>query len=291
MYSMTGYGKAEYSDRGLDITVEVKSVNNRFLDINSKYPRIFIAFDEVIRKAVQSQLSRGRVDLYITYNDTRERSVDLNVDLALARSYLSAYDAIKNGIDRELDDDMTLTSLMRLPDVISQKNADSGEDLAELIGKLVTEACVNLNKMRLAEGQKLKGEILLHLGVIEKIVGEIKERAPLIQAEYRERLRERITEYLAETPVDEAKLLNEVAFFADRSNIDEEIARLYSHIAQFKKICEGEAVGRKLDFLIQEFNREANTICSKANDVILTSCGLELKSEIEKIREQIQNLE
>ncbi len=290
MFSMTGYGKAEYSNGGLDITVEVKSVNNRFLDLNSKYPRIFTAFDDAIRKAVQSRLVRGRVDLFITYNDNRERNVELNVDMSLAKSYANAATQILNEVNG-VENDLTVTSLMRMPDVISQKNTVNDEGLEDIVKNLVVTACDNLNKMRKTEGEKLKCEILTHLSFIEGIVGEIKERAPQIQLEYREKLKARMEEYLNDTVVDETRLLNEVAFFADKSNIDEEIARLYSHISQFKKICEGDAVGRKLDFLIQEFNREANTICSKANDVVLTSKGLELKCEIEKIREQIQNLE
>ena len=145
--------------------------------------------------------------------------------------------------------------------------------------------------MRKTEGEKLEAEILSHLSIIEKTVDKIKARAPEIKNEYREKLKARIEEFLEDVKYDETRLLNEVAFFADKSNIDEEIARLYSHISQFKKICEGELAGRKLDFLVQEFNREANTVCSKANDAELTSYALELKCEIEKIREQIQNLE
>ncbi len=289
MYSMTGYGKAVYSQDGLDITVEIKSVNNRFLDLNSKYPKSFAAYDDAIRKTVQSKLGRGRVDLFITFQDNREREVQLNVDLPLARSYYSAAKLLSDDLGAE--NDVTVSSIMRMPDVVSSKNSDDGDDFSELIVELVASACDNLNVMRAAEGEKLKEEILSHLAVIENIVGKIKERAPQIQEEYREKLRERMQEYLAETPIDETRLLNEVAFFADKSNIDEEIARLYSHISQFKKICEGPGAGRKLDFLVQEFNREANTVCSKANDVSITSLGLELKCEIEKIREQIQNLE
>ena len=290
MYSMTGYGKAGYSKDGLDITVEIKSVNNRFLDLNSKYPRSFTAFDDAIRKAVQSRLSRGRVDLFITVTDNRERAVDLSVDIPLAKSYAKAAKTLLSEVEG-IQNDLTVTALMRMPEVVSQKNAACYDEFEEDIIKTVLEACDNLNGMRKAEGEKLEAEILSHLAVVEQLVGEIKERAPMIQAEYRSKLAERIAEILSGTEVDEDRLLNEVAFFADKSNIDEEIARLYSHIGQFRKICKSEGAGRKLDFLIQEFNREANTICSKANDSQLTSLGLGLKSEIEKIREQIQNLE
>ena len=290
MYSMTGYGKAVYSEGGLEITVELKSVNNRFLDLNCKYPRSFISFDDMIRKAVQSKLARGRVDLFITYTDKRERSVDLSVDLALAKSYYEAAGRLCGEISG-LENDLTASVLLRMPDVISHENTVLDEALEGIVQTLVLEACDNLNVMRKVEGEKLETEILSHLGVIESMLGEIRERAPEIQNEYRARLKEKVEEYLADTKLDEARLLNEVAFFADKSNIDEEIARLASHISQFKKICKSDLVGRKLDFLIQEFNREANTICSKANDVVMTGKGLELKCEIEKIREQIQNLE
>ena len=290
MYSMTGYGKAEYSENGLDITVEIKSVNNRFLDLNSKYPRSFVAFDDAIRKTVQSKLSRGRLDLFITFSDNRERTVELNVDVPLARSYFEAAKTLAGEIEG-VPNDLTVTSLMRLPDVVTQKTAECDGDFEQIVIGVVSEACDNLNDMRKAEGEKLKAEILSHLGVIEGIVGQIKARAPIIQIEYRNKLKERIEEILSGAEIDEARLLNETAFFADKSNIDGEIARLYSHISQFRKICEGESVGRKLDFLIQEFNREANTICSKSNDLTITKYGLALKNEIEKMREQVQNVE
>ncbi len=291
MYSMTGFGKAEYNDGGLVITVEIKSVNNRFLDINAKYPRLFNQFDDVIRKSVQSRVARGRIDLYITYADSRDRQVALDVDIPLAKSYAQAARRLAEEVDYPFPDALDLKTLMRMPDVITVRGETTDDKLGEITEKLVTEACENLNRMRLKEGEKLCAEILLHLAEIERLVDEIAARAPEISAEYREKLRQRITEYLENVPLDEGRLLNEVAFFADKSNIDEEIARLRSHISQFRKICGGEVAGRKLDFLIQEFNREANTICSKANDVTLTSKALALKSEIEKIREQIQNLE
>lgn len=290
MYSMTGYGKAVYSEGGLDITVELKSVNNRFLDLSSKYPRAFISFDDSIRKAVQSKLARGRVDLFISYTDKRERNIDLNVDLALAKSYFEAANRLCGEISG-LENDLTASVILRMPDVISHENTVLDEGLEEIVKNLVLEACDNLNEMRAIEGEKLKAEILSHLDTIEGIVEEIKLHAPEIQVEYRNKLKERVEEYLSDAKMDETRLLNEVAFFADKSNIDEEIARLGSHISQFRKICKTDLVGRKLDFLVQEFNREANTICSKANDVTLTGKGLELKCEIEKIREQIQNLE
>lgn len=290
MYSMTGYGKSVYSSDGLEISVELKSVNNRFLDLSSKYPRSFISFDDTIRKAVQSKISRGRVDLFVTYNDNRDKEVELKVDLSLAKGYYNAATLIKDEI-KDIENDFSLTSLVRMPDVVSQQAVEVDAGLEAIVKQLVLDACDRLNEMRHVEGEKLKLVILNHLQVIEQCLDDIEKRAPLIQVEYRERLRERVAEYLEDVKIDESKLLNEVAFFADKSNIDEEISRLHSHIEQFKLICENDTVGRKLDFLIQEFNREANTICSKANDIVLTTRGLELKCEIEKIREQIQNLE
>lgn len=289
MYSMTGYGKAEFSENGLEIIVELKSVNNRFLDFNGKYPRAFVSFEDAIRKTVQSKLARGRVDLFVTLNDNRKRDVALSVDEGLAKAYV---DAAKQLLQQTgVGNDLTASVLMRMPNVVSKDAEKNEEDLKDLVLNLVAAACDNLNLMRKAEGEKLKTEILSHLSVIETTVGKIKERAPEIKNEYREKLKTRIQEFLADVKYDETRLMNEVAFFADKSNIDEEIARLYSHISQFKKICEDELAGRKLDFLVQEFNREANTVCSKANDAELTGYALELKCEIEKIREQIQNLE
>ena len=292
MRSMTGYGKAEYKENGLSLIVELKSVNNRFLDLTPKYPRSFIALDDIIRETVKNNIARGRVDLFITYQDTTESDVSLDVDIPLASAYLEANKKLAQSFP-SLVNDYTITSLMKTPDVLvlSQKTFDT-EKISPILQNVVKTACENLNKMRDIEGAKLKEDLTSRMQTISNIVEEIKKRAPEIANDYRIRLTERLTEVLQATQIDETRILQETAIFLDKSNIDEELTRLTSHISQFYEICElnGE-VGKKLDFLVQEFNREANTVCSKSNDIVITDNALKLKCEIEKIREQIQNIE
>ena len=290
MYSMTGYGRAEYKANGVDVLIEIKTVNNRNLDITTKIPRSFIAFDEVIRKCVQEKLKRGRVDLYMSFVDTRDSEVTLCVDNNLAKSYV---ETAKNlSLTYGIPNDLTATSLMRMADVLKETDAFTDyADLEEPIKNTVLSALDNLNEMRKVEGEKLKKDMLSRVDTIKETVDKISLRAPQVAIAYREKLTERIKEILQDVKFDESRLLTEVAVFTDKSNIDEELTRLNSHIAQFKTICEKESAGKQLDFLIQEFNRESNTICSKANDIEVTSLGLNLKCEIEKIREQVQNIE
>ena len=291
MLSMTGYGKGEYTQEGLEIVCEMKTVNNRYLDVSIKAPRIFVCMEDVIRNTVRRKLTRGHADVFVSVKDKRERPTALSVDLALASSYVAAAKELKNAFP-DVTDDLTISSLLRYPDVLKQDDVQTlDEELVNGLQVALESALDNLNQMRKVEGEKLKEDMLFRLSTIETLVAEISERAPLIQKEYREKLENRVKEYLAETTVDEGRLLNEVAVFADRTNIDEELTRLRSHIVQFKSICEEGIVGRKLDFLVQEFNREANTTWSKSNDVTITRAGLALKNEIEKIREQVQNLE
>jgi uncharacterized protein (TIGR00255 family) len=213
------------------------------------------------------------------------------VDTALAHSYVAAAKAIKEAFP-ELPDDLTVSSVLRYPDVLKQDEAAAAdEEMIEALKSALSMALENLNVMRKTEGQKLKEDMLSRVQTIEGLVNEITERAPLIAEEYKERLTARVKEYLEGVNTDEGRLLTEVAVFADKSNIDEELTRLRSHIEQFRSIAEEGIVGRKLDFLVQEFNREANTTCSKSNDIKITRAGLALKNEIEKIREQVQNVE
>lgn len=291
MYSMTGYGKAEYRENGIELIIELKTVNNRFLDILPKYPRSFISLDDSIRKIVSSKLSRGRVELFITFCDKREKDFELELDLNVAKAYVDSAKKLKESFP-EIENDFTITSLMRLPDVC--KAGLSDDDITELkpiIEDTLNRALDSLNEMRRVEGEKLKETLLFRIGEVEKLVSYIEEKAPLVAKEYGVKLTERVAKFLDGVDVDQNRLLQETAIFADKSNIDEEIARLKSHICQYKSILEEAQTGRKLDFLIQEFNREANTICSKACNIEITDTGLKLKSEIEKIREQIQNLE
>ena len=291
MLSMTGSGKGEYVAGGLELTCEIKTVNNRYLDVSIKAPRIFAAYEDVVRNTIRKKLTRGHADVYISVKDKRERETALATDLALASSYVAAAKALKAAFP-DLTDDVTLSSVLRYPEVVKQEDSYTLDDeLTNALDCALNTALDNLNAMRAVEGQKLKEDMLSRVATIEKLVEEISLRAPLIAAEYREKLTARVKEYLAETQIDEGRLLTEVAVFTDKSNIDEELTRLRSHIEQFRSISEEGIVGRKLDFLVQEFNREANTTCSKSNDVTITRAGLALKNEIEKIREQVQNLE
>ncbi len=287
---MTGYGRADYKTVGVNLTVEVKTVNNRNLDINCKIPRCFIAFEDLIRKCVQDKLKRGRVDIFVSFSDVREKQRPIVVDYALAESYVRAAKSLSERFG--VENDYSVSDLIRTQGIVEEENAT--EDYSEFetaLKETVYAALDKLNEMRKTEGEKLVADIKSRMATIKSIVDEIAKRAPLVKEDYSAKLKERITECLGEVNYDEARLLNEVAFFADKSNIDEEVTRLYSHISQFYKLADTEGAGKQIDFLIQEFNREANTICSKANDITITNCGLNLKCEIEKIREQIQNLE
>ncbi len=291
MLSMTGYGKGEYAEGGLELTCEIKTVNNRYLDVSVKAPRIFASYEEVIRATVRKKLTRGHADVFISLKDKRERETALCVDTALASSYVAAAKTLRAAFP-DLENDFTLSSVLRYPDVLKQEDSQSlDEEMTKGLDCALNSALDKLNEMRLVEGEKLKADMLARVETIEGLVEEISARAPLVAAEYKAKLTARVQEYLSGVAVDEGRLLTEVALFTDRSNIDEELTRLRSHIEQFRAIAQEGIVGRKLDFLVQEFNREANTTCSKSNDTAITRAGLNLKNEIEKIREQVQNLE
>ena len=292
MKSMTGYGKAEFQNEKLTLSVEIKTVNNRFLDVSYKYPRSFTALQEGMRSALQKHLSRGKVDLYVNYKRAVSGDGALSFDEDLASSYVNLAKSLKKRFP-SLKNDFTVTSLIKTPDVIKVEQEEIDIDyISPILFETVEKACENLNSMREFEGEKLKADMLSRIDTIESTVAVIKERAPLVSEDYRKRLYEKVQSLLEGQSIDEARILQEVAIFADKCNIDEELTRLNSHVLQFRKICEsvGE-VGKKLDFLVQEFNRESNTICSKSNDVEVTDNALKLKCEIEKIREQIQNIE
>lgn len=291
MLSMTGYGKGTYDENGVEFTCEIKTVNNRYLDVSIKAPRIFAAYEDVIRSMVKSKLTRGHADVFIGMKDKREKPTAFTVDESLAASYVAAAKTLKNAFP-DIPDDLTLTALLRYPDVLKQDDtATVDESLVDGLKTALCAALENLNAMRLVEGEKLQADMLSRMDEIEKLTEKITLRAPLVAAEYRAKLTARVKEYVDGVNVDESRLLTEVAVFTDKSNIDEELTRLRSHIGQFREICKEYVVGRKLDFLVQEFNREANTTCSKSNDVEITRLGLALKNEIEKVREQVQNVE
>ncbi len=291
MFSMTGYGRGEYKEGGIEMTAEIKTVNNRYLDISVKCPKIFLGYEEVIRSAVREKLTRGHADVFISFTDKREKAKEIYLDEAAARAYVTAAEKIKN-LFPDLENDFTVSSVMRLPDVLKQEeSAGADEQLISALKAALGAALDKLNVMRETEGEKLADDMLGRVCAIENLVGKISLRAPLVAANYKQKLEEKLKNYLDGVNPDEGRLLTEVAVFTDKSNIDEELTRLKSHISQFRAIAKEKLVGRKLDFLVQEFNRETNTICSKSNDLEITKCGLDLKNEIEKIREQVQNVE
>ncbi|MBQ7924327.1 MAG: YicC family protein [Clostridia bacterium] len=291
MWSMTGYGKGTYEEGGVELTCEMKTVNNRYLDVTVKAPRIFAAYEEIIRGKVREKMTRGHVDLFVSFKDKREKETALSIDMAVAASYVAAAKQMKAAFP-DLTDDITLSSVLRYPEVLKQDDVQTlDETLINALYAALEQALENLNEMRLVEGEKLQADMLSRVDTIETLVGQIAERAPLIAQEHKDKIFARVQEYLDGANIDEGRILTEVAVFADKSNIDEELTRLRSHIGQFREICKEGVVGRKLDFLVQEFNREANTTCSKSNDVTITKLGLALKNEIEKIREQVQNIE
>ena len=291
MYSMTGYGKCTKFIDGREMTIELKSVNHRFLDINTKLPKMLICIEDTLRKTIQSKISRGRLDIFITYLDKRDLMKNVSVDMGLAEGYINAKNKLveKFGII----DDYTVTSLMKISDIAKPESQDDDLDaLTELVKETTLGAIEELNKMRFAEGAKLKKDIVDRIVILEGNLEAIEAQAPIVVENYRKKITERVQTILENVEIDQNKLVNEVAFFADKSNVDEEITRLKSHFVQAKQFIEKEVlIGRKMDFLIQEFNRETNTICSKSNDLSLTNIAVSMKSEIEKIREQVQNLE
>lgn len=291
MQSMTGYGKAEYHENGITLTVEIKTVNNRFLDVIPKYPRNFVQFDDLIRKTVQEKLSRGRVELFVSYENLTEGGVTLVVNQSLAGEYVKAADELSKKFG--VVNDLTAVSLMRLPDVATQSVAEEDSAaLGENLKSTLNRALDALNAMRKVEGEKLANDVYSRSVTVEKLVENLCEKAPEIKAAYENKLRELMEEVLGSASYDETRLLQEVALFADKSDVNEELTRLKSHISQLRAILLGEKdAGKKLDFLMQEFNRETNTVCSKANSVEITKIGLALKNEIEKMREQVQNIE
>lgn len=291
MLSMTGYGRGQYKQNGIELTVELKTVNNRYLDVAIKCPRVFIAKEELIRSLIREKLTRGHIDVFVTLSDKREKQKELFLDEGMAKAYADSARKI-SAMFPDAVNDFSVTSVLRYPDVIKTEEASSADDeLVVALSEALNFALDNLNAMREAEGEKLKTDMLARMETIEKLVKNVAVRAPIVVDNYREKLEVKIKKILDNVEVDEGRLLTEVALFADKSNIDEELTRLSSHISQFRAICKETLVGRKLDFLVQEFNRETNTICSKSNDLEVTKLGLALKNEIEKVREQVQNVE
>ncbi|MBR2349812.1 MAG: YicC family protein [Clostridia bacterium] len=289
MYSMTGYGKgiAERSER--KITVEIKTVNHRFSDFTFKMPRNFQFAEGALRTLLSAKIKRGHADIYLTYEDNR-----VNASVALNEGLAIAYKDIAAKLEEiGFSNDLTAQAIIRIPDMVKTSALEEDEELLlELVKEAAGQALDNLLAMRKAEGARLVEDVKKKLNDIEEAVETIAKRAPEVSEEYREKLTERVKEALDATEIDEGRIALEVAVFIDRANVDEEITRLRGHIAHYRDIFnEGGAVGKKLDFLTQEANRETNTIGSKCNDMQITKLVLFLKNQIEMIREQIQNLE
>ena len=291
MKSMTGYGKGVVSRDGRELTVELKSVNHRFLDVSMRLPRVLSCIEDTLRSTISARLSRGHVDVFVNYRNTRSDAKTVHVDEALLSAYTKAARAANAALG--LKDDLTLSNVLRLPDVTEIVPADEDSDALIALAKEATELALNgLVDMRVAEGERLKNALAGGAAAMDAYREQILSRAPFVTEEYRKKLTERIESVLSDTEIDRARLATEVALFADRCCIDEELVRLKSHIAQFYAYLDAaEPVGRNMDFIVQEMNRECNTIGSKANDADLTKAVLACKAEIEKLREQIQNVE
>ncbi len=289
--SMTGYGRAREMRNGRDITVEVRSVNNRYLDCTVKMPRAYIFAEDRMKARVQQAISRGKVDVFVTIDSSAADAAVVAVNEPLARGYYDALTRLKTMFD--LSGDITPEVLAKFPDVLAVTKAEEDvEAIAADICAVLDDALAAYNAMRAVEGGKLAADVAGRITTIEAVVGKVEERSPQTVAAYRQRLEAKMQEVLQSTTIDESRILTEAAIFADKIAVDEETVRLRSHIAQLQAmLVSGEPVGRKLDFLIQEVNRECNTIGSKCNDLTIAQDVVNMKAEVEKIREQVQNME
>lgn len=290
--SMTGYGKGEYNDGKRSITAEIKSINNRYCDINIKTPRHLRFFEDNIRKILKNSVQRGRIDVYLNIDYISESDTVIIPNLFLARQYKNAIDEIRNELNME--ESISLETLIKFQDVLVLREDEADEEEMKLcVEAAVSTAVDNLLKMRIKEGESLESDIRACMDKIAALIGEISSNSETIVAEYKEKLETRIRELLGSTyELDENRLYNEIVFYSDKSDINEEIVRFNSHMKQLDQALEqGGSIGRKLDFIIQELNREINTIGSKIGNLNITQLVIEIKNLLEKIREQIQNIE
>lgn len=289
--SMTGYGKSEQTIDSLNVTVEIKSVNHRYFEFSARVPREYGFLEEKLKKYCNSLITRGKVECYVSVEDLEEREMEVNVNKTLAAGYVKALKELSERFG--LKDDISAVTLSRYPDVITLHKASEDEERIWNAVKTVAETAVSkFIEMRETEGSKLRGDILSRADYIIECVEFIEARSPETVREYNEKLKQRMKELLGDASVDEQRLLNEAAIYADKIAVDEETVRLRSHISQLREFMNSnEAIGRKLDFLVQEINREANTIGSKAQDVDIAKKVIAIKAEVEKIREQVQNIE
>jgi len=291
---MTGYGRGESVMHGRKVVVEIKSVNHRYNDITVKLPRILNAYEDEVRKRLSERVSRGKTDVYINVESLTAADFNIALNEPLADAYVEKLRYIREKYNTA--DDVSLSLIARFPDVVTAEkvhdDAQAAREIYETMLAALDDAASAFISMREREGSALKRDILLKNDELKELAASVAEKAPAVAAEYRERLAQRMREVLADVNIDESRILTEAALFADRSCVDEELTRLSSHLAQLPEILEsGGSAGKKLDFLIQEINREINTIGSKSNDAEITRLVIELKSETEKIREQVQNVE
>lgn len=289
--SMTGFGRCEISEENRKFVVEMKSVNHRYLDINIKMPKKLSFFENSIRNELKKYVQRGKIDLFITYEDFSESNVCIKYNKEIAAEYFGYLKSMSKEFG--LDDDIRVSTLSRYPEVFSMEEQTVDEtEIWNMLAKTIRGAAEDFTSTRIKEGQNLADDLIAKLDGMLEHVAFIGERSPQIIEDYRKKLQEKVQELLADAAVDESRLLMEVTIFADKVCVDEELVRLRSHIETMKQsLIEGGSIGRKLDFIAQEMNREANTILSKANDLAISNRGIDLKTEIEKVREQIQNIE
>lgn len=289
--SMTGFGRCEIAEQNRKITVEMKSVNHRFLEVNLKMPKKLNFFEASIRSVLKEYMQRGKVDLFITYEDLTETAVAVKYHEDVAAEYLGYLRRMAETFS--IDDDIRVSTLSRYPEVFTLDDVEIDEEgIWKALEKALRGAAEKFVETRVKEGEHLKEDLLGKLSEMQELVDFIEERSPQIIEEYKERLTDKVHQMLEDSQIDENRIVTEVTIFADKVCVDEEMVRLKSHIATTKStLLEGGSVGRKLDFLAQELNREANTILSKTNDLTISNKGIELKTEIEKVREQIQNIE
>ena len=289
--SMTGYGRGEAVLNGRSITVEVRSVNNRYLDCSVKVPRLYIFAEDAIKSRVQGSISRGKVDVFVTLDNTQGEQEVISINQPVADSYYNALTTLRDRY--ELRDDISVSLLTRFQDVLLvEKSQEDVEAVAQDICTVLDAALADFTTMRQREGEKLAADIRSRAATITELLAKVEARSPQTVSEYRTKLETRMKDVLANTQLDESRILTEAAIFADKVAVDEETVRLHSHLEQLDEMLNsGVPIGRKLDFLIQEFNREANTIGSKCSDLEIARHVVDIKAEIEKIREQVQNVE
>ncbi|MBR2407822.1 MAG: YicC family protein [Lachnospiraceae bacterium] len=289
--SMTGFGRCELAEEGRKVTVEMKAVNHRYSEFSVKLPKRLNVCDVMVRNVLKQYISRGKVDVFVSYEDETEGKGCVKYNAELAKEY---YDILMRMAEEfPIENDIRISGLSRYPEVLTIESEQQDEEaLYSLLERAVKGACEQFVETRIAEGERLREDLTAKCNKVSELVAEVEERSPQIMAEYRKKLTDKVAEVLGDTKIDERVLATEITIYADKICTDEETVRLRSHVANMlDTFKQGENIGRKLDFVAQEMNREANTILSKANDITVSNIAIDLKTEIEKIREQIQNIE